>query len=70
MSDNVVYWNGVTRLDIPADRVLECNLGLFESVVLIGYDKEGHEYFVSSIADGGDVLWLIERLKARLISDQ
>lgn len=34
----------------------------------IGYDADGAEYFASSIADGADVLWLLERLKQQLLT--
>lgn len=36
-------------------------------VVPIGWDKDGGEYFASTIADGGTVLWLLERLKKQLM---
>jgi len=38
-----------------------------DPVIVLGYDKRGHEYFASSIADAGTVLWLMERLKKQLI---
>jgi hypothetical protein len=68
MSDNVVLFNGVTRLDMPADRILENALGKLKGAIVIGYDHEGGEYFSSSYADGGDVLWLLERMKIKLLS--
>lgn len=49
---NVVYLGGVTKLDLPADRILEKCAGQLEGVVVIGYTKDGDEYFVSSYADG------------------
>jgi hypothetical protein len=62
----VVELDVVTRLDIPAERVLrqatEDNL---ESAVVIGY-RDGEFYFASSLADGGDVLWLLELAKRKL----
>lgn len=63
----IINFNGKTRLDIPSDRVLESAKGQLEGVVVIGWDKEGEEYFASSIADGGDVLWLLERCKQELL---
>ena len=65
---NVVILNLVTRLDVPADRVLNAALehGL-DQVVISGYDKDGNEYFASSVADGGQALWLLERCKKRLL---
>lgn len=68
MSDNVIPLAGVTRLDLPADRVLEsAKEHCRDGVVIIGYDKDGDEYFASSIADYRTVLWLLERLKLRLL---
>lgn len=68
MTAEVVELDVVTTLDLPADRVLtramERNL---QSVVVLGYDQEGEEYFCSSLADGGAVLWLMERLKLQLV---
>jgi hypothetical protein len=58
----------VTRLDIPADRVLDGATGRCpDGVVVIGYDRVGDVYFASSIADGGTVLLLLERLKLKLL---
>lgn len=64
----VTLFNGITRLDLPPDRILEGAIGKLDSVVLLGYDKDGEEYFASSIADGSDVVWLIERAKLELLT--
>lgn len=65
---DVIKFDGITRLDIPANDVLggavDANL---ESAVVMGYDQEGEFYFASSIANGPDVLWLMENLKKMLI---
>lgn len=58
----------VTRLDLPPDRILSAAIGTLESVIVIGYDKDGEEYFASSYADGGDALWLLERCKMALLT--
>lgn len=63
----IIQWRGITKLDLPPDRVLEAAKGKMEGVVLLGYDKEGGEYFASTYADGGDVLWLLERCKTKLL---
>ena len=65
---NVILFNGITKLDLDPDTVLENTKGKLEGVILIGYDKEGEEYFASTYADGGEVLWLIERMKLRLLN--
>jgi hypothetical protein len=68
ISDNVVYARIPTRLDVPCERILEGaqKAGLTE-VVVLGFDADGNEYFASSVADGGDVLWHLERAKFRLL---
>lgn len=68
MTDNVIPLGNVTRLDLPPDRVMDKakeNIG--DGVVVIGWDKEGGVYFASSIADGSEVLWLMEIAKKRLL---
>lgn len=58
----------ITRLAGQPDRVLTKALGegLSEAVV-IGRDADGCFYFASSIADGADVVWLMESAKWRLL---
>ena len=63
----VLPFHGLTKLDIPVDRILEGAKGKLDSVVILGYDKDEDEYFASSIADGGEVLWLLERCKIALM---
>lgn len=64
----ILMWDGLTKHDLPADRVLYGALDKeLEGVVIMGYDKEGGLYFASSYADGGDVLWLMEKLKKALL---
>lgn len=65
----VVVLDIVTRLDIPAERVLQAALDAgLQSVVVVGYDADGEEYFASSLADGGDALWLLQRGSYKLLS--
>jgi len=63
----ILPFHGLTKLDIPVDRILEGVKGKLDSVVILGYDKDEDEYFASSIADGGEVLWLLERCKIALM---
>jgi hypothetical protein len=37
-------------------------------VIVIGRTQEGDLYFISSSADGGDVLWLMEIAKRELMA--
>lgn len=67
-NSNIVELNMITRLDIPASKLLKQALkDDLKSVVLMGWDKEDNFTFRSSLADGGDVLWLIELVKKRLM---
>lgn len=63
----VIPFTGITRLNFNPDIILEQNKGVFEGVVIMGFDKEGNEIFASSYADGGTVLWLAERMKKKLL---
>lgn len=63
----VISFTGISRLDLDPDRVLESNIGQLEGFVICGYDKEGGEVFASTYADGGTVLWLLERCRKKLL---
>jgi hypothetical protein len=64
---NVIPFTGITTLDLDADQVLENCKGQMEGVVLMGWDKDGELFFASTYADGGNVLWLMEQCKKRLL---
>lgn len=64
---DLITLHQITSLDIPADRVLSEAMGEMDKAIVMGYDKEGEFYFASSIADGGDVLWLLENMKINLL---
>jgi hypothetical protein len=67
----VIELNCVTRLDIPPTRILKAakKAGLTQ-VIIIGVDANGMEYFASSVADGGSVLWALERAKITLLEQE
>lgn len=67
---NVIQFRGITRLNLDPDIVLENTKGKLEGIVICGYDMEGNEYFASTYADGGDVLWLLERMKLNLLNQE
>jgi hypothetical protein len=68
MAGKVITLDTVTRLNLPPDRIIEAAKGKLKEVVILGYDEDGQEYFASSIANGPDVVWLMERLKKQLLS--
>lgn len=63
----VVKFPGVTRLDMDPDQVLAEALDKMDQVVICGFDKDGNQYFASSVADGGQALWHLERAKWALM---
>ena len=68
-NDNVVIGEFHTKLDIPADRVLD-NAKLdpsLDTVVVIGKDQDGHLYFASSTGDLGEVFLLFKRAEQHCI---
>jgi hypothetical protein len=67
MSSKIINYTGITRLDIDPDRILDSAQGQLEGVVILGYTRDGDEYFASSYADGGTVLWMLERCKTALL---
>jgi len=64
---DVVKFPGITRHDLDADSVLEEAMGHLDTVVICGFDKDGKQYFASSVADGADALWHLERAKHALM---
>jgi hypothetical protein len=68
MAAKIINLDCLTRHDLTAKRVLLGAIAAdLEGVVLMGYDKKGKTYFASSYADGGTYLWLIEKLKMKLL---
>lgn len=70
MSAEIFIFNGITKLDLPPDRVLEQAIGKLQGVVVIGFDQDGHFYGASSYADGGNAIWLLEVCKKRILESQ
>lgn len=67
MADNVVTLPCITRLNLPAERILQSALEAdLDGAVVMGY-RDGEPYFASTYADGGDVMWLMELCKAKLL---
>lgn len=69
MSNNVIPFNNITRLDITVERVLDAAKDqVTEGVVVLGWDENECLYFNTSIADGGEVLWLLEKAKQAMLT--
>lgn len=66
--DNVIPLGNITTLDLDPHQMLKNAMPEIDGgVVLIGRDSDGDLFFASSIADGGDVLWLLEMAKKELL---
>ncbi len=66
MTDNVVPIGADVVL--PPEKVIdEAKKADLQTVVIIGFDADGREYFDSSVQSGGTVLWLLERTKLKLL---
>lgn len=65
---NVRILAGVTRLDIPVERILagaaDADLKL---CIVIGEQQDGSFYFASNKANGPEVLWSVEQAKQALL---
>ena len=64
----VITLGCITTLDLPPERILEGALKAnLKTVLVLGYKEDGSTYFASSQADGGDVMWLMEKAKSDLL---
>ena len=64
----IVELSVVTKLDIPAERVISraAEADLVE-VVIVGFDKDGDLFFAANKADAGAVGWQLDMAKHRLL---
>lgn len=67
--DNVVKMYPANAAE-NADNVLEQAIGNFDEVLIIGWDKSGmmDARATLGLKDGGDLLWLIEAFKTKLMN--
>jgi hypothetical protein len=59
MGDVIQFPDGTVG-DIPIEGVLE-GAKLLQMVCIMGYDKDGNEYFASSSGDIKEINWLLTR---------
>ena len=65
---NVVKLNTISTLPNSTEDVLNGALEAdLEDVIVIGRTKNDFHFFASTSADGGDILWLMEQAKMRLL---
>lgn len=69
MSDNVVAFTGPYFGDIDPELVLDAAKGKLSKVIVIGVTTDGEfEYINSSISDGPQALWMLERAKIEMLT--
>jgi len=68
-SRKIIPYKGFTRWDIDPDKVLSSAMDKLEGVIVLGYQKDGTEFFASSYADGGIVNWLLDKCKLHLLQE-
>lgn len=72
--DNVERLNFETKADIPVDSILEAAIEAHKErpfkrlAVVAVYADDDEEYFASSDAEAGVVLWDLERFKHMLVT--
>ena len=62
MTAEVVDLNCTTCLDVPSEKVLQMAIDAdLEGVVIVGWGKDGQEYFASSYACASEAGWALQR---------
>lgn len=68
LADNISMFPGITPNDYDANIMLEAaTRAELDNVIIIGWDKNGDMFFSSSMGDGPECLWLIEKAKKSLL---
>ena len=71
MSDNknVYPIGGIAKLDVPVESVCEGVVETMKEVIFIGWDKDDELVAASTLSDGGEIIWMLEKLKQMLLED-
>jgi hypothetical protein len=68
MMGEVIETSFVTKLDVPAERVLQtAGQADLEIAVVVGWTADGNLYFASSAASAPQVLWLLGLAQKQLL---
>ena len=66
--DKVTVLSTTTTLDLDVGRVLQAAIDAkLKQVWVIGENTDGGLYFASSVSDGGNALWWMEKAKRALM---
>lgn len=64
-------FEGITKLDIPAERVLTgAAKAEINPVLVLGYDADGELYAAASTGDQAQIVHLMELFKHRLLAGE
>lgn len=63
---NIIKFCQFTTQPIDPDKVLESAVGVLDSVIVIGENKDGY-YFAASTSNKAELLLLVEEFKLRLM---
>lgn len=59
---NVVPFTGTTKADLPVEYILQrAREAEMSECVVVGFDKDGYEYFASSRGDAAQVIYHLQR---------
>ena len=65
---NVVKFTGESRLPLNPDDVLEAAMKQMSSVLVIGIDKDGNNYYASSSGDLAEMLWWVRQFEHNIMN--
>ena len=66
---NVTIMGGRTKLDLPVQRIMDgVDADKLESILILGWDKDGELFAASSTPRVGEMLHLMEMFKYELLS--
>ncbi len=67
-SNNVVYADFYTTLDIPVERVLDrAQAADLKTVIVVGVTQDGLDYYAASSGDAGAMSILLQRVNWHLV---
>ena len=64
---DLLMFNGITTLGVPADRVLDQAKGHLDDVVVVGQNRETGEIYVAGSCDTATAVLQLERAKRALL---
>lgn len=67
MSENIIKFRPRDYIDKP-DNLLDEAKGNYKTLVLIGWNAEDEFDARATVSDGGELLWLIESFKTKLMN--